>query len=465
MSLYPYQQLAVDEIRFHYKQLTKKVLLHLATGGGKTHIFSHIIKATAERGNKCIMVVRGRELVKQASRRLDNEGVDHGVMMSNHWRNRPKLPVQICSIDTLARRKIVPDADLVVIDEAHMATSSGYYWLAQEMKDAFFLAVTATPYCKKSLTHVAEKIVHPITIKELIDQGFLVPCRHYAPNAPDMKGVRTKNGDYDLDDLETKMNVLTGDIVNHYKEHGEGRAAICFAVNVRHSHYILNQFNSAGIVCEHMDANTDDSEREAIFGRLKSGATRVVTNVGILGTGVDLPFVSCIIMARPTKSYNLYIQQAGRGTRTFPGKTDFILLDHAGNASRHGLITEEQDVDLEGKHIGKKPKTCKVCFLVYATSFCPCCGPQEANTQDREIKEIAHADGNLVEITDAPIEVQVKRFVDGLKKIQKAKGYKRGWIYYKVKDKFGEEIADIHFPKRELPWFIKAKLEKEKMGQ
>jgi DNA repair protein RadD len=465
MNLYPYQEEAVRQIRELYQKGTKKVLLHLATGGGKTHIFSHIIEETSKRGNKCMMVVKGRELVKNASQRLEKEGVDHGVMMAGHWRVRPLYPVQVCSVDTLYRRKQAPPAKLIVIDEAHMATSDSYQWLAQQYPDAFFLAVTATPYVDKSLKHVAEATVHPITINELIEQGFLVPCRHYAPSTPDLKGIRTVNKDYETEELARRMDILTGDIVKHWKNHAENRPSICFAVNIRHSLSLMETFKASGIPTEHMDANTDDAEREAIFERLRGGHTKIVCNVGILGVGVDLPLVSCIIMARPTKSYNLYIQQAGRGTRTFAGKKDFILLDHAGNAKRHGLITDEQEVTLDGEYTGKKPKTCHECLLVYLGSNCPACGPRTESMDDgRGVRSLNHLDGDLEEITETPIEIQVHRFIKELKKIKREKGYKRGWIYYKLVDKFGQELADKYFPKREIPWFIQAKLAGGKNG-
>lgn len=468
MSLYPYQQNAVDQIREFYQKGIRKVLLHLATGGGKTHIFSHIMQKTAANGKRCLMVVRGRELVKNASERMDREGVDHGVMMAGHWRVRPLYPIQVASIDTLYARKQTPPADLIVIDEAHMATSEAYVWLSQQYPDAFFLAVTATPYVDKSLRHVAEEIVHPITVKELIAQGFLVPCRHFAPMKPNMTGVKTVQKDFELEESAKRMDVLTGDIVQHWIEHASDRPTIGFAVNIKHSHSLVDKFNAMGVRCEHMDANTSDTEREAIFDRLRKGETKIIMNVGILGVGVDLPLVSCILMARPTKSYNLYIQQAGRGTRNFPGKKDFILLDHAGNIERHGLIEEEREVGLDGRLTGKAPKTCKQCFRVYVERWCPDCGvtkEQEAEAEREErLKELIIMEGKLIEINEIPLEVQIKQFIEECKRVRKMKGFKRGWVYYKVKDKFGEQIADKYFPKRELPWFIQEKLRREGSG-
>jgi hypothetical protein len=117
MKLRPYQEKALDEIRAHYGNGVKKVLLKLATGGGKTLCFCTILKSVHAKGLKGIMVVRGKALVDQASDRLSRENVPHGVHMANHWRRMPDEPIQVCSVDTLFRRKIVPKAHLVVVDE------------------------------------------------------------------------------------------------------------------------------------------------------------------------------------------------------------------------------------------------------------------------------------------------------------------------------------------------------------
>src|SRR5574343_270990 len=105
MSMRPYQSGAIEEIKFNFSRKIKKVLLKLATGGGKTHIFSDVMMRTADNGKKCIMVVRGRQLVDQASKRLFHEKVNHGVLMANHWNKNPSAPIQICSIDTLITRQ------------------------------------------------------------------------------------------------------------------------------------------------------------------------------------------------------------------------------------------------------------------------------------------------------------------------------------------------------------------------
>lgn len=347
-----------------------------------------------------------------------------------------------------------------------MATSQSYTEFLKDYPDAFILAVTATPYGKKSMSHVADVIVKPITMLELIEQGFLVPPRYFAPTTPDLRDVKTSasTGDYIQDQLNKVMDTstLTGDIVDHWVRIGERRKTICFAVSVEHSKHIAEKFNQAGIVAEHCDAETPDLERKAILKRLETGATNVVSNVGILCTGVDLPYVSCLIMARPTKSYNLFIQQAGRGTRPCEGKADFIILDHAGNVCRHGFITSEREAFIEpacepAPRGGQRPRVCGSCYAVFAGSECPQCGAKITAHQGGE-REIDSVDGALNEVVALTEEQQIKIFIQQQKDIAKRRGYKRGWVYYKLIDRYGQEVADQYMPKRVIPEWVRRRM-------
>lgn len=393
----------------------------------------------------------------QASQRLFRENVPHGVLMNGHWNKKPYEPVQVCSIDTLIARGLRPEADLIIIDEAHMAGSEGYKTFLSDYPDAYMVPVTATPYVDSGLRHLADTIVHPIKMLELVELGYLVKFRYFAPSGPDLSGVRVSNvtKDFVNDELETAMSKgsLTGDIIKHWKELALNRPTIVFAVNIHHSQMLTEKFKQAGIACEHCDADTTDKERQEIIDRLQSGETKVVCNVGILCTGVDIPCVSAIVNARPTKSLNLYIQQSGRGTRPFNGKNDCLILDHAGNIERHGLPTDEPDVDLDGKQVGttgKSTKTCPRCFCVYRGVGCPECDFVPEPTASLPIEE--HP-GQLVEMVNVQTD-PILRKIEQLLKEQHLKGYKRGWAYHKLLTHFPYEKCEPHLPE----WFHRQKL-------
>lgn len=425
----------------------------MATGAGKTATFCKMAKDAVSKGKKVIIVVRGRKLVDQASQRLFREQVPHGILMAQSWNYRPTLPVQVCSIDTLIARGLRPPADLIILDEAHLATSEGYKQFLSNY-DTFIVAVTATPYVPGGLKHIADSIVKPVKMLELIDMGYLVPFRYFAPSEPDLSDVKVSSStkDYVTEDLAKAMvaGQLTGKIVDNWIKIAKGRPTIGFAVNVNHSKLLVEKFNLAGIRAEHCDADVPDKERNEIIKRLEMGETEVVFNVGIFCTGVDIPNLGAVIMGRPTKSKNLYIQQAGRGTRTYPGKTDCILLDHGGNISRHGLPTDEPDVDLDGKekrgHI-KESKICKNCFAVYRAPLCPECGVVPPEVQKSEITETNDELKELVNIEIDPI----KRMLKDLQKQGKQKNRRTAWAYYKLIDKFGFDASKPYLP----DWFLK----------
>ena len=461
-QLRPYQTQSVTEIRDHFSKGTKKVLLHLATGGGKTIIFCYIMENAAARGKKVIMVVRGRKLVDQAHKRLLEQGVSHGVLMANHWNFNPLAPVQVCSIDTLNARDLYPEADLVVYDEAHYCISKSYHKFVENYPDAYHLAVTATPYTHKSIRHIADVVVKPVTVNELIGMGFLVPPIYYAPTQLDLSKVKISQAtkDYVTADLDNILNnsVIVGNLVENWVKFAEQRSTLVFACTVKHSKYIAQMFCDAGIPAEHCDADTKDKEREAIVERLEYGQTKVLVNVGIFCTGVDIPTLGCILMARPTKSYILYIQMGGRGGRPAPGKKDFILLDNAGNVLRHGFLTDEPEASLDGKKPSEKApgvKTCPKCFAVLSQFEVECgCGFifGQGGGGERDPEEV---DGTLVKLEDMPIEARAFQRLTELKKTRKQRGHKKGWIYLSMKDEFGEDMANKYCPKREVPAWLK----------
>lgn len=440
-----YQKSAVDMIRALFGSGHKKVLLHLATGSGKTVIFSYVLKNSKV---PAIMTVRGRKLVQQASERLDREGVAHGVLMQGHLKYHPELPIQICSIDTLLARKLTPEAKLIVIDEAHLATSPGYRSFLERYPGAFILGVTATPYTEKTLEGICDVVVHPINHAQLVKEGYLVPARYFAPSAPDVSGVAISRSTKDFvpEQLEAVMDTptLTGDIVSHWKKLGKG-PTLCFAVSVPHSEHIAASFNAAGIPARHMDAFTPDPIRNDILRALTAGEIKVVSNVGVLSTGVDIPSLQTIILARPTKSYSLYIQQLGRGTRPYPDKKEFIVLDHAGNIHRHGFIEDEEPARLTGR-VARKTyliHTCRSCFAVYTGSKCPACEtPKESVGQCRVMQSV---DGELTEITKkekiAVDTTPALAYYDNLLLKAKTWGFKRGWVFFELKKVFGADIA------------------------
>ena len=283
-------------------------------------------------------------------------------------------------------------------------------------------------------------------------RGFTVAASvAFAPSEPDLAGVHTVAGDFHEGELAEAMDrpVITGDIVETWLKRGEGRSTFCFCVNRRHAQHVAERFLEVGVAAEYMDGTTTREDREAIFSRFRSGDTGVICNIGVLTTGIDLD-VRCIIDAKPTKSRILFVQTIGRGLRTAEGKNHLLILDHAGNHLRLGMVTDiSQDHLDDGRDRQNAsqrarerreplPKLCEGCKAVVprAVKDCPCCGsPIHART------DVEAIDGELVELgsrrSGAPTIEDKAAFFSELKGHATLRGYNDGWASHKYRERFG----------------------------
>lgn len=345
-DLRPYQLQAVADIE--QALLTQNVLFTLPTGGGKTVIGAKVIENAVARGERMLVLSHRREITKQTSFKLSDFDLNHSIIQAGLTLDLD-APVQIASVPTFWSRCIrtdkiaLPRADLIIIDEAHHIRANMWAGILRSYPNARKLGLTATP-CRsdgKGLGNYFDTLIEGPSVAELTPK-WLVPAIYYAPTEPDLKGVKTQAGDYQIKALSDRMNRtdLVGDIIGSWFKFAEGRRTIAFAVDVPHSISIRDEFVKAGVKCEHLDGKTPKSERDTILERLKSGETQVVVNCMLLTEGVDVPEASCIILARPTKQLGLYRQMAGRGLRLASDKLNLILIDHAGACFRHGLLED-----------------------------------------------------------------------------------------------------------------------------
>lgn len=460
MELREYQNSAIEQLRSSIRSGNKRVMLYSPTGSGKTEISMAMIKSALEKGKRALFVVNRLELINQTSRRFTRAGIPHGIVQGDNTRMIDSQ-VLICSIQTLANRGF-PDADFIVIDEAHFcAASKTYLAMIEHYKDKPIVALSATPFSKGlGKTHewgtLFEDLVVATTIRNLIDQGFLVDADIYAPDKPDLTGVRTMAGDYNEKDLGEACDkpILIGSIVNTWKKYGNNKPTVCFAVNISHSKHIVEQFKRAGIEAEHIDCYADEDERKNVLNRVLSGQTKIICNVGILTTGWDFPACEVMIMARPTKSLILWIQMCGRCLRPFEGKTVAKILDHSGTAEKLGFPTDDFDLVLddgkpktstaskkeEKEREEKLPKPCPSCFyLKKKAGKCPICGfepvkPCTIENGKGELKKLTKKD----QAKAAKLAGLDKQNVySELLYMRDERGYKQGWEAQNFRKIFG----------------------------
>lgn len=453
-----YQDNLISQIADLWCQGIRRIMAQLATGGGKTVIFAALAAACVKRGKRVLVVAHREELILQAQEKLTAaSGLPVGIIKAGH-KPTPGALIQVASIQTLARRKLMPEARLVIIDEAHHSAANSYAKLIEHYHNSFILGVSATPTRTdgQGLAHLYDKIVLGISTKELIDQGYLCPYRLFAaPNAIDTSGIKTTAGDFDQQQLEKAVNtrLVLGDMLETWKKHAVGKKTVVFGVGVDHSMAIVRTFQEEGITAEHIDGSMSADERAAILGRFRSGETLVLSNCNIVSEGFDLPNIECIQCIRPTKSLILWLQMIGRALRPAPGKSHAIIIDHSQNFIFHGLPSDDRVWTLEAVSMDDKARRITVCtecnhiFRPLAHELeakhctCPNCGAsinlEEGEGREGGGREIENDKSAEIKEIDTKQNPLVASELERLIAIQEEKEYKRGWVYKQLQHTFG----------------------------
>lgn len=392
IELRPYQSEGLTRIRATFGKC-RRVLAIAPTGSGKTTCFSWLSKEWTE---PTLILAHRRELIDQASDRLSDYGIEHGIIMAG-VQPKPWARVQVASVATL-RRRAPPPATLVICDEAHLSTAQTWEGILAHYPAAKVLGVTATPWRLggKPLFGAYDALEVLATPQGLVDQGFLCRYTGFSYLSPDTSKLKVTAGEYNEAASEEAMREpkLVDTIIEQWLKHAAPLSTVVFATTVEHSKDLAARFVSAGVTAEHLDGTTHVNERRAILARVKSGQTRVLCNVGIAVEGLDIPRLKCCILARPTKSLTRAIQMMGRVRRPWEGVVARIH-DHAFTLGEHGLPDDEREYSLSHKEVPPPVvHTCPACMAVYTTKGgCPACG---------EIAEpVVKARGQMVTTQDA----------------------------------------------------------------
>jgi DNA repair protein RadD len=406
-ELRPHQIEALRLIRASAAAGNRRIVCQMPTGAGKTVTAAKLIASSLAKGHGAIFTVPALSLIDQTVAAFEAEGVTGiGVLQANHPRTDRTARVQVASVQTLARRDI-PKAALVIVDECHIRASVVDKMMV-ERPDVFFVGLSATPWAD-GMGQKWQDLVIPCTIGDLIEAGYLSRFTAFAPDVPDLSGVKVRAGEYVESGLQAVMGdaKIVGNVAATWLEKGQDRPTLAFGVNRAHASELAAAFVRHGVATAYVDAFTDTAERAFINQQFRDGEIRVICSVRTMTTGVDLP-VSCIIDAAPTRSEMLHVQKIGRGLRVNPGTEDCLIFDHAGNSLRLGLVTDIYHETLSDKDQGEKaeakpreeklPKPCAVCGVLHTGLTCPVCGHTR-----KAVSGVNARDGQLVQIAGRPV--------------------------------------------------------------
>lgn len=350
----PYQREAIDAVFRAWDSGVRRPAVVLATGLGKTHVFSHLI---AERtGLRSIILVHRDELASQAADKIRSiaPGLSVGVVKAQD--NDIYADVMICSVQTIARegrrrtlvaaQKSAGPVGLLVTDEVHHCPSKSYQDIYADFPEAKWLGVTATLERGDGvgLGSQVDEVVFSRSVLWGIKHGYLVQPRAFTEDASglDLKSVKRSGGDYSAGDLGRALEEaeVAESLPAVWKEHAADRPTLVFTPTVATAHGTAEAFRSAGITSAVVSGETPREERRRIFDDFRTGKVTVLCNCMVLTEGFDAPWASCAVIARPTRSRPLYAQMVGRVLRPWQGKTDAVVINVAGGGGKISTLVD-----------------------------------------------------------------------------------------------------------------------------
>jgi len=353
-ELYNYQKIAIEEIfqRFNNAPDDYHLLYQLPTGGGKTVIFSEIVRRYISKYNKKVLVLTHRiELSKQTSNMLGEFGVPNKIINSTaNLDDQDNYHCFVAMVETLKNRLTddkldISDIGLVIVDEAHY---NSFTKIFKFFDDSFILGVTATPLSSNIKLQMYEnykELYVGETIENLIENHYLARANMYYYNVGLTSLEVGANGDYTVkssEDLYTNVDMLSK-LVSAYEETSKGKKTLIFNNGIHTSIQVFHAFKRAGYPIAHLDNTNTKKERDFILRWFKKTPNAIITSVSILTTGFDEPTIESIILNRATKSLTLYYQMIGRGSRILDNKTTFNVVDLGNNFHRFGAWGADLD--------------------------------------------------------------------------------------------------------------------------
>ena len=329
-KLYEHQEKILDDLHKSRQEGICTALIVIPTGTGKSQIVIEDLITLSKSDavhNVLIMVP--------------------SITVKNDWIERAKslpsnLHVDIKFYNTAFLEKNSFEKnyyDYIVFDEAHHAQAANCKKTLQYYTPKYLLGLTATPerLDQKKLEDIFGHYESRISLKDAVEKGILsnIRCYRLLSNI-DLSNVRYNGTDYNYADLEKSLiidsrNELIADTIKKYflPHNGFFKQGIVFCVNINHARKLEKMLCERGIVARAVFGG--NSENDEIFDAYKNRKIQFLISCQIISEGWDSPQTEIVVMARPTLSKVLYLQQIGRGVRKYPGKECLYIIDVVDN--------------------------------------------------------------------------------------------------------------------------------------
>jgi superfamily II DNA or RNA helicase len=339
-SLREHQSAALQALEAMRADSKTIALLTHATGTGKTHV---AVTDARRLGLRTLYLAHREKLPRQTEERFGELWPQATTSLFRSGAMRPNAHVVLSTFQAMSRNlsRFDPrEFGYLIVDEAHHAVSETFREVIAYFQPRFTLGLTATPERtdERSLLEIFRQTAHRLDLEDAIGRGILVPirCVRVETNI-DLSHVRYNSVDYRAKDLEEAIQVPGRDelVVSMYVSHASGKRAVCFCVNVQHAERMASEFKRAGTAAASVSGRMPVNQREEALRAYETGEVTVLCACDILNEGWDSPCTEVLLMARPSLSKIVYVQQLGRGTRKTPGKEHLLVFDFIDQSARH----------------------------------------------------------------------------------------------------------------------------------
>jgi len=364
ITLRPYQLEAHKAAREAWPE-TPGVMWVICTGGGKTlTALALCVRGFLAHGKRVVWLAHRQELLNQPAEEMAKHWPEYsaGIVQAN--RNAPDASIVFASVATLAQSPHRAEEirshggiALIVCDEAHHAVSKSHQAAIDAIGAPLRLGLTATPH-RADGGDLSEdwEICFSYDTVTAIREGFLVPPYAVISKVPDLN-LSAISGRRDYDDAELGAELLRAGVVDHtvatlasvhtltrlperdLSHIGSARGLSClvFTATVEQARLTADALCADGWRARVIHGGTPDRDRRRLLRAFKDGTVDVLCNAAVLTEGTDLPNAGCVVLARPTRSWSLFVQMLGRGLRLSEGKARCLILDLAGATDDHDL--------------------------------------------------------------------------------------------------------------------------------
>jgi DNA repair protein RadD len=399
MQLRDYQQEAINALFSYFERARGNPLLVLPTGAGKSVIQAFFLKQVFASWphQRVICLTHVKELIEQNYSKLIAvaPSLPVGIFSASLNRRDSRQPITFAGIQSVYKRaEQFGHTDLIIVDECHLIPKKGtgmyisFIEALQKINPKLkVIGMSATPFRLDSgFLHEGDgalftDLAYNLPITRLLQEGHLCPVTtRGSKHKIDLSNVKKSGGEYILKEMDVEAQKITSAAVEEIMSYGHDRKAwLIFCTSINHAEIVKNLLVEYGINAECVHSRLKKNERARILNDFKAGKIKAITNIDVLTTGFDCPILDTIIYLRGTESGSLYIQMTGRGMRCAPDKNDCLILDFAGNVTRHGPI-DAVKIKVKGTSGDAEPalKECPECFQHVSTfaQVCPHCGAQ-----------------------------------------------------------------------------------------